>query len=232
MTNERDAVLMIAARCPVPGETKTRLGRVLGMTESARLYGAFLQDLAVTVVRPLVEAGVHVVWTYSPPDGAFAEALATLGIDTSHISTLPQSGETWAIRQDNLMRWTEERGYRRSVLIASDSPQLSWEHVAGAIGALNDHDVALGRVVDGGYYLIGMAGYHDVLLNVPMSTETAADSLVRNVERLGRTLYEAPVTFDVDEVEDLQHLIAVLAPDGYPCSATWATLHDLGLIIS
>jgi glycosyltransferase A (GT-A) superfamily protein (DUF2064 family) len=230
MNDASDAVLMVAARCPVPGETKTRLGRVLGMPEAARLYGAFLQDLAVTVVRPLVEAGVDVVWTFSPPDGAFAEDLGSLGIDTSRVATLPQSGETWAIRQDNLMRWADGRGYRRSILIASDSPQLTFSPIAAAFDALNGHDLALGRVIDGGYYLIGMAGYHDVLLNVPMSTGTAAEALAGNVGRLGRTLYEAPVTFDIDEVEDLQHLIAALAPGGQPCPATWAALHDLGLI--
>jgi glycosyltransferase A (GT-A) superfamily protein (DUF2064 family) len=224
-----DAVLLIAARCPVPGETKTRLGRVIGMTESARLYEAFLQDIAVTLVQPFVAAGVDVVWTYSPPDGAFAEALTALGIDTSCIATLPQSGATWAIRQDNLLRWAAACGYRRSVLIASDSPQLPLSHVSDALDALHDHDVALGRVEDGGYYLIGMAGYHDVLLDVPMSTASAAESLARKVERLDRTLYEAPVSFDVDEIEDLNHLIATLSPGGNSCPATWATLHDLGL---
>ena len=37
---------MIAARDPVPGATKTRLGAAIGMERAATLYRAFLQDLA------------------------------------------------------------------------------------------------------------------------------------------------------------------------------------------
>jgi glycosyltransferase A (GT-A) superfamily protein (DUF2064 family) len=38
--------LLIAAREPVPGTTKTRLGAAIGMARAATLYAAFLVDLA------------------------------------------------------------------------------------------------------------------------------------------------------------------------------------------
>ena len=39
-------LLLIAAREPVPGLTKTRLGATIGMARAAELYAAFLVDLA------------------------------------------------------------------------------------------------------------------------------------------------------------------------------------------
>ena len=57
----------------------------------------------------------------------------------------------------------------------------------------------MGRTLDGGYYLIGMRGFHDVLPGVPMSTVTAAEALAARAEGLGLRLAELPVTFDIDE---------------------------------
>jgi len=38
-------ILYIAARAPIPGQVKTRLGRAIGSERAADLYRAFLQDL-------------------------------------------------------------------------------------------------------------------------------------------------------------------------------------------
>ena len=86
----------------------------------------------------------------------------------------------------------------------------------------------MGRTLDGGYYLIGMRGFHDVLTGVPMSTTSAADALAAD-RVCGLRLAELPVTFDIDEERDLEHLRAALAPDGAAAPATWAALGRLGL---
>jgi glycosyltransferase A (GT-A) superfamily protein (DUF2064 family) len=89
--------------------------------------------------------------------------------------------------------------------------------------------VAMGRTLDGGYYLIGMRGFHDVLTGVPMSTVSAAEALAARTEDLGLRLAELPVTFDIDEERDLDHLRRVLSPDGACAPATWAALCRLRL---
>jgi glycosyltransferase A (GT-A) superfamily protein (DUF2064 family) len=87
----------------------------------------------------------------------------------------------------------------------------------------------MGRTLDGGYYLIGMRGFHDILSGVPMSTVTAAAALAARAEGLGLRLAELPVTFDIDEERDLEHLRRALAPAGACAPATWAALCRLGL---
>ena len=78
-----------------------------------------------------------------------------------------QHGDGWDERQANILAWGHEQGYERTVLIGSDSPQLPFTVVSDAFAALLDHDVAMGRTLDGGYYLIGMRGFHDVLSRSP-----------------------------------------------------------------
>jgi rSAM/selenodomain-associated transferase 1 len=219
---------MLAARAPIPGETKTRLGRVIGMERAAALYEAFLRDLAAELAGP--DTPYDVAWTYSPPEIDFAPWLDQIGAGRRPgVYLVPQEGPDWGTRQDALLRWGHARGYARTVLIATDSPQLARSVVVDAFAALQAHDVAMGRVLDGGYYLIGLAGYSPVLHEVPMSTNSAADALVTRAAALGRTLAELPPAFDVDEAEDLARLIAALAPDGARCPATWNALERLGL---
>jgi glycosyltransferase A (GT-A) superfamily protein (DUF2064 family) len=226
-----DAALLIATRLPVPGQTKTRLGARIGMIEAAHLYEGFLCDLAARLAPAAESQGFDLIWTMSPPEGDLPGELERIGIRLSPVmSFLPQSGDTWGVRQDNLMRWAATQGYQRAVLIASDSPQLPAAYITTALDALRTHDVAVGRVQDGGYYLIGMRGYHDILLNVPMSTASAADALIANVREQGLLLVETPPAFDVDVIEDLRLLIEDLAPNGGDCPHTWAILQELGLV--
>jgi glycosyltransferase A (GT-A) superfamily protein (DUF2064 family) len=223
------SILMIAARVPTPGETKTRLGQTIGMDEAASLYACFLQDLATHLLPAIRAKGIAIAWTYSPPDADFAGTLDDLGIGHDGDHLVPQDGEGWAVRQDTLHRWASGAGYDRAVLIASDSPHLPADHVLAAFAALETSHVVIGRVLDGGYYAIGMRGYRDILRDVPMSTASAADALIANAESHGLAVAEVPATFDVDIADDVSHLISALAPDGGVCPRTWALLGELGL---
>ena len=230
-----DCLLMIAARAPIPGETKTRLGRVIGMERAAALYRAFLVDLAARLSPNGTPPPFDLAWTHSPPDADFAAVLAGVtGRDPGPARFVPQNGPDWGTRQANLLRHAHDLGYPLAILIASDSPHLARETIEDGFAKLREADVALGRVRDGGYYLIGQRlagrGYVDVLSRVPMSTASAADGVLAESQRQGLRVVETGATFDVDEAGDLDHLIAELAPDGANCPATWAALRDLGLL--
>jgi hypothetical protein len=225
-------LLLIAAREPAPGMTKTRLGATIGMARAAELYAAFLVDLAARFTPCQDEdSGFDVAWAFTPADVDFACVLQRIGCDLPPpaIRFVAQHGDGWDERQANILAWGHEQGYERTVLIGSDSPQLAFTVVNDAFAALMDYDVVMGRTLDGGYYLIGMRGFHDVLRGVPMSTITAADALAARIEGLGLRLAELPVTFDIDEERDLEHLLQALAPDGACAPATWAALQLLGL---
>ena len=224
--------MLIAAREPVPGMTKTRLGATIGMARAAALYAAFLVDLAARFTPCQDEDwGFDAGWAFTPADVDFACVLERIGCDRPPpaVRFVAQHGDDWGERQANLLAWGHEQRYERTILIGSDSRQLPFAVVGDAFVALTDHDVAMGRTLDGGYYLIGARGFHDVLSGVPMSTESAADALAARTSDLGLRLAELPVAFDIDEERDLEHLRRALAPDGACAPATWAALRRLGL---
>jgi len=230
MTDRRsDNLLMIAARAPVAGATKTRLGKAIGMERAAFLYRAFLKDLAS---RFDVEwTGFDLAWTYSPPECDFRSELAAVtGVASRFARFVPQDGPDWGVRQLNLLRWGAGQGYARMILMASDSPHLAVSLITSGFDVLNDRDIVLGRVRDGGYYLIGERGFHDVLSTVEMSTSSAADGIVQISLDQGLTVGELPVTFDVDERSDLDELIATLRVEPSRCPATWGAMIRIGLI--
>jgi glycosyltransferase A (GT-A) superfamily protein (DUF2064 family) len=230
-----DCLLMIAARAPHAGATKTRLGRAIGMERAANLYSAFLRDLADRLTPDADERDPEydLTWTHSPPDIDFrAELRGATGDAPTHVHYVPQiNDEDWSARQSALLQWGSNRGYARTILIASDSPQIERDVVLRAFEALIESDVVIGRVLDGGYYLIGQRGFQEIVQGVEMSSASAADGVIDHARELGLRVAKAPETFDVDVEDDLERLREHLADgDGRVAPATWRALQDLGLI--
>lgn len=225
-------LLLIAARAPVPGMTKTRLGATIGDDRAAALYRAFLADLAARFTpTAAAAAGYTVGWAFTPATADFPLILASICDDLHRPSlSVPQHGDDWGIRQTNLLRWGQEHGFERTVLIASDSPQLPGSIIEEAFALLAERDVVIGPVRDGGYYLIGVSGFHDVLSEVPMSTASVADAVRARVHAMRLRLGELATTFDIDTAADVPALIAHLAAAPASAPATLRALHCLDLM--
>jgi rSAM/selenodomain-associated transferase 1 len=215
-------ILYIAAKAPRAGLAKTRLGDSIGHESAIALYKAFLQDLATRFAGALFECG----WYVTPPD-AWPE-IAPLVAPLEKRPVLLQGEGDWTERQRELFYGAAERGEERVVLIASDSPHLTVEVVARAFDELDRHALVFGPTHDGGYYLVGMRGYHDVLQDVEMGTETVMDEISARAEQAGLSIGSVETTFDIDEAEDLEHLRRLVAtrPD---LAATRAALEMLDL---
>jgi glycosyltransferase A (GT-A) superfamily protein (DUF2064 family) len=101
--------------------------------------------------------------------------------------------------------------------------------VEEAFRALEEHELVFGPTHDGGYYLIGMRGWHDVLHNIPMSTNTVLDDIAARARASGLSVGWVETTFDVDEAEDLDRLRALVARRA-DLAATRAALEEFGLL--
>lgn len=189
--------LYFAAKAPLAGEAKTRLGACIGMNAAATLYSAFLLDIA----QRFANVSFQTKWYVAP--GAMAHVLPLVG---SSARLLTQRGDTWAERQTNLFKMVAARREDRIVLAATDSPQLTTRRVKEAFQGLDSCDVVLGPTHDGGYYLVGMRGFHDILQGVEMSTDSALNQVLERTRAQRVTAFLLDPEFDVDTENDLIRL--------------------------
>ena len=203
-----DTALVVMARYPEAGKTKTRLARAIGHTEATNLYQAFLTDLAQRFAGQ--EWNLH--WTYTPPEVDYQTFITTLAPGLSMWS-FPQQGPDLGARLHHVFQWTHLHGFERTIVIGSDSPHISCEIIAGAKSALDKADVVLGPADDGGYYLIAMRKPYDVFSGIPMSTAVVAAMTIEAAQRQGLTVHLLESLFDVDELPDLLRLAQLLAAD-------------------
>jgi uncharacterized protein len=194
----KNALLVIAKR-PMPGQTKTRLTPPLSPEQAAELYEYFLQDTLdlaravpnVTRIIAYAPSGAEEYFTRLAPDYAL----------------MPQIGNDLGERLDNALNQCLHNGFARAVIMDSDSPTLPADFVARAFAELEHADVALGPCEDGGYYLIGVKQPQPRLLReVKMSTSNVLrDTLaLARAENLRVALLES--WYDVDTVAELEHL--------------------------
>jgi uncharacterized protein len=220
--SKRDTLLVVAKQ-PLPGQTKTRLCPPLSSTQAANLYKCFLRD-TLDVMRQV--QGVQRVIGFLP-EGA-REYFRQLAPEMDLICQL---GASLGERLDHLLTQALANGSQRAVVMDSDSPTLPPGYISQAFERLADADVVIGPTRDGGYYLIGMKRPQSHLLRqVQMSTPHVLDDTLALAESTGLSVSLLPPWYDVDTMADLRQLdeeITRLSKNG-TASATrdWLTRTD------
>jgi glycosyltransferase A (GT-A) superfamily protein (DUF2064 family) len=101
-------------------------------------------------------------------------------------------------------------GFRRVILVGSDSPDLPGDFLRNAIVELQTHDMVLGPSSDGGYYLIGFRDdtfLPSVFDGISWSSSTVFQETIAKVKNEGRSLSLLPAWSDVDLISDLKNLV-------------------------
>jgi len=205
-----DTALVVMARYPQVGTTKTRLARTIGVEEAVRLYRAFLTDLA----HKFAGQACDLHWAYTPAEVDYLSFIATLAPSLiEYMRAFPQQGIDLADRLHHVFRWTHDQGYRSTIVISSDTPQISLKIVTQAQKALATADVVLGPADDGGYYLIAMRRPYDVFRDIPMSTSVVAQMTIGLAQSQGLKVHTLENLFDIDELPDLLRLAQLLEAD-------------------
>ena len=194
-----DRALLVVAKQPVPGQTKTRLCPPLTHAQAADLYECFLRDTLDTM-RTVMK--VKAIIGYLPDDAQ--EYFRQLAPDMELIGQL---GETLGERLDHLLKVTLNNGFQQAVIMDSDSPTLPASYLIQAFDQLAEADVVLGPTRDGGYYLIGAKRPQSQLVRqVQMSTPHVLSDTLKLAKAIGITIALLPIWYDVDNISDLFHL--------------------------
>jgi rSAM/selenodomain-associated transferase 1 len=210
-------VLLVVAKKPSPGQTKTRLCPPLNCEQAADLYECFLCD-TLAVMRDVPNVTPKIV--YLPQDAH--DYFRNLAPD---MDLVQQRGGSLGERLDNLLTDVLLDGADKAVVMNSDSPTLPKAYLIQAFDQLTATDVVLGPTLDGGYYLIGVKEPQPrILRDVEMSTPYVLRDTLELARKAGITVSLLPEWYDVDTVEELHRLrndISGLQNNSCACTRAW-----------
>jgi rSAM/selenodomain-associated transferase 1 len=190
--------IAILAKAPVPGFAKTRLAPALGNEGAANLHARFIAHTVATAQS----AAVGPVTLWAAPDcrhPVLQTIAATLGV-----ALAKQPEGDLGLR----MIAAAEAACGPAIVIGTDCPVLTPEHLRAAAAALADGiDVVVIPVDDGGYGLIGMQRPEPALFEgMTWSTASVMAETRRRLTRLGLSWREPARLWDVDVPADLDRL--------------------------
>jgi rSAM/selenodomain-associated transferase 1 len=213
----KDNALIVVAKEPVPGRTKTRLCPPFDPEPAAEFYRCMMLDTLALMERlQIVDRTVAYV-----PETArdYFDRLVSDGF-----RLVAQQGADLGERLASAIGYHFELGYRRVVIMNSDGPTLPLTCLEEAFAGLESADITLGPGHDGGYYLIGMKRLHPELFQgISWSTEQVIPQTLNICRGLGLSVHQLPEWYDVDVEADLDRLRRDLAqdPESAPCTSAF-----------
>lgn len=192
------AALVVLAKAPVAGLSKTRLCPPCRPEQAAALAEGALSDTLTAVLA--TPARRHVLVLDGKPGEWLPPGLTVMG----------QRGDGLAAR---LSAAFDDVG-EPALLIGMDTPQVTAPLLTRSLRALDDprHDAVLGVTADGGYWAIGLRRPDArVFDGVPMSSPLTGRAQLERLGELDLRTARLPSLRDVDSFADAQHVGASLS---------------------
>lgn len=191
--------LIVFARFPEPGRTKTRLIPALGPERAAQLQTALTRHTLAVAGDVCVDRSRRLEVRFT---GGDVDQMSRLyGGEHDYV---PQHGADLGERLKDAAASAFQAGAKQVVLIGSDCPGLNAERLQAAFQALQRFDVVLGPAFDGGYYLIGLSGHHpEFFAGIDWGTEHVLRQTLARIRASRRRAHLLPQLADVDHPEDL-----------------------------
>lgn len=190
--------VLVMAKAPVPGVSKTRLAATIGDQAAADVAAAALLDTLAAAEAAVGADACVLALAGDLDDGARTDAVrAALDGWTVH----PQRGDGF---DERLALAHLDAGDGPLLQVGMDTPQVTAALLRETAEALGDHDTVLGAAEDGGWWVLGRhrAADAQALAGVPMSTPTTYDDTRAALVANGLSVAGAVVLRDVDEYDD------------------------------
>ncbi|TGV04116.1 TIGR04282 family arsenosugar biosynthesis glycosyltransferase [Flavivirga rizhaonensis] len=174
------------------GKVKTRLAKTIGNYGAFEVYSELVKVTELATKNMTTDKRIY-----------FSDVIISTKWKNDYKTV--QVGENLGERMKNAFIKGFEDGYERILLIGSDLPDISSEHIKSGLNALNNNEVVFGPAIDGGYYLVGMTKMHHFIFNnKPWSKSHLLEVTLEELdqENISYTLLEA--LNDIDTFEDLE----------------------------
>lgn len=201
-------LIVVMAKQPIAGQTKTRLMPPLTGEQAAEFYTCLLQD-KFAQMRQVTDAQPGIAYWPSEARAFFAEF-------APGFTLIAQEGANLGERLANMMAAAFDMGYEQVMALDGDTPTLPPAYLQAGFDKLDDPavDLTLGPTEDGGYYAIAMKELHRTVFDVEMSTPRVFEDTLAQVQAADLNVETLDVWHDVDRPADLQRLKAELAANG------------------
>lgn len=201
--------IAVMAKAPIAGYAKTRLIPQLGAGAAARLH----RELTLRTLATARAAGIGPVTLWCAPDSRqrFFRALQRrCGLELRIQPELDLGARMAHVFAAN--------GERPLLLIGTDCPALTAEHLRQAAQALRDGaDAVFITTEDGGYFLVGLqAPAPELFVDIDWSTERVMAQTRHRLTKLGLRWQETARLWDVDRAEDVARWQALQQTAGDP----------------
>ena len=186
------SVCIVVCKAPELGRVKTRLAAEIGNLRALAVYKELLRITLAAVASPAWDVVIVLDGDAScmPPHPYRCK---------------PQRGNDLGERIVYAMH--DVGVYDRYVVVGSDTPTMTTQHIANAFATLDTHHVVIGPAPDGGYWLIGMREPHvHLFTDVPWSTDAVFSRTVERCNQHTQTYALLDVLSDVDVRDDLVSL--------------------------
>jgi rSAM/selenodomain-associated transferase 1 len=191
--------IVIMAKAPLPDQVKTRMIPSLDPWTVSNLYHNFLLDKIEQVKN--VEAQAFIAYT-PETEFDFFRSIVPPGFNL-----INQVGADLGERLANISKRLFVLGFKKVLILDSDTPNLPVEYIKKGLEQLDNNDVVIGPCEDGGYYMIGLkADQPHLFRDIPWSTSRVTELTMNKAQSSGLIVSILAKWYDIDTLEDLLRL--------------------------
>jgi rSAM/selenodomain-associated transferase 1 len=191
--------LAIFLRYPHPGKVKSRLATSLGQEKAANFYRLCTEQLFGEIERVSHDFKKYIFYSDKSDENDIRQWAGP------GFSYLPQAEGNLGKRLEQAFSGLFGKGMDKVIILASDTPDITYGIINDSIEALDRHDIVIGPSFDGGYYLLGMKKqYGELFRGILWSTEKVLGQTMSNIEALKLDVYNLIELRDIDTEEDLR----------------------------
>jgi glycosyltransferase A (GT-A) superfamily protein (DUF2064 family) len=211
--------VVVLAKAPVPGRSKTRLTPTYTPQQAASIAHACLLDTLETVrTLAAAEPGWDVVVCLEGDPGSW------LSPDVPVVRQR-RGGHDARIAGgfEDCVGGPGLAPADAVLLIGMDTPHLTADHLRAGRDVVRPGCAALGPAFDGGWWLLGLpataaAAATELILGVPTSTPQTGDLQAGRLRRHGLRVRRLPLVRDIDTAWDLRAVVAEMGVRQAPSS--------------
>ncbi len=197
------SALIIFAKYPEPGKVKTRLAAAIGQENACRVYKEFVSWLLERILSQRLFD--EVAFAVSPGERVAEFSQLFPGADRY---VAQNSAHDLGGRMAEVLQTWQDRGFQRTLIVGTDSPNMPMAYLRQALDALAEHEVVFGPAEDGGYYLVGQrAAVPGLFDGIRWSTDSVLRESLERVRQSGVRCFLLPEYYDVDDRQTLSRLM-------------------------